>query len=116
MRGGVPVKKDILCETIGGEGCGLKKVLDTIGGKWKILILCYMNSHHTARYGELRRAIVGITNTMLAQSLKELEKDGFVKRYQYDEMPVRVDYSLTDKSLSLLPILLELKDWGAANL
>jgi hypothetical protein len=48
--------------------------------------------------------------------LKELEKDGLVKRYQYNEMPVRVDYSLTDKSLSLLPILLELKDWGAANL
>ena len=94
----------------------MSSLQSVLGGKWKILILCYMNSHHTARYGELRRAIVGITNTMLAQSLKELEKDGFVKRYQYDEMPVRVDYSLTDKSLSLLPILLELKEWGAANL
>lgn len=110
------MQKDILCETIGGEGCGLKKVLDIIGGKWKVLILCYMNSHHIVRYGELRRAVVGITNTMLAQSLKEMEKDGLVERRQYDEMPVRVEYSLTAKSLSLLPILIELKKWGAANL
>ncbi len=109
--------KDIICETVGGAGCGLKRVLELIGGKWKILILCAMNAHEgPMRYGELRRAIAGITNTMLAQSLKELEADGLVLRKQYDEIPVRVEYTLTEKSGSLLPILLELKEWGERNL
>lgn len=108
--------KDVICETVGGEGCGLRKVLEIIGGKWKILILCAMNNHGAMRYGELRRTIVGITNTMLAQSLKELEHDGLVERKQYDEMPVRVEYSLTPKANSLLPILLQLKAWGEKNI
>ena len=104
------------CATIGGPGCGLKKVLDIIGGKWKVLILCLMHEQPVMRYGEIRRSVVGITNTMLAQSLKEMEEDGLVERHQYDEMPVRVEYSLTEKARSLVPILMELKDWGAANL
>jgi DNA-binding HxlR family transcriptional regulator len=105
-----------LCETVGGPGCGLKKVLDLVGGKWKVLILCAMNRQGTMRYGEMKRAIVGITNTMLAQSLRELEDDGLVSRRQYDEMPVRVEYSLTDKAKGLIPILLELKQWGEDHL
>ena len=89
--------KEMICETVGGDGCGLKRVLDLIGGKWKILILC-------------------ATNTMLAQSLKEMEADGLVLRRQFDEIPVRVEYSLTSSADSLIPILLELKDWGEAHL
>ena len=73
------------------------------------LLLC-------ARYGELRRLVFGITNTMLAGSLRELEADGLVARTQYPEMPVRVEYSLTEKARSLIPILMELRDWGDANL
>lgn len=109
-------KKDIICETVGGEGCGVRKVLNTIGGKWKILILCAMHCHAAMRYGEIRRTIVGITNTMLAQSLREMEADGLILRQQYDEMPVRVEYALTEKATSLIPILLELKDWGEKHL
>lgn len=109
-------KKDMICETVGGEGCGVRKVLNVIGGKWKILILCAMNGHASMRYGELRRTIVGITNTMLAQSLHEMEADGLILRRQYDEMPVRVEYSLTEEAASLIPILLELKDWGVKHL
>lgn len=73
------------------------------------LLLC-------ARYGELRRLVFGITNTMLAGSLRELEADGLVARVQYQEMPVRVEYSLTEKARTLIPILMELRDWGDANL
>lgn len=73
------------------------------------LLLC-------ARYGELRRLVFGITNTMLAGSLRELEADGLVARTQYPEMPVRVEYSLTEKARTLIPILMELRDWGDANL
>ena len=109
-------KKEPLCENIAGEGCGLKKVIDTVGGKWKIMILCVIDKDEVVRYGNLRRAVFGITNTMLAQSLKEMENDGLVIRKQYDEMPVRVEYSLSDKAKSLIPILLELKKWGENNL
>ena len=109
-------EKEPLCETVGGEGCGLKKVIDIVGGKWKIMILCVIDRDEVVRYGDLRRSIYGITNTMLAQSLKDMESDGLVIRKQYDEMPVRVEYSLSEKAKSLIPILLELKRWGESNL
>ena len=109
-------KRESLCGDLSGEGCGLKRVIDIIGGKWKIMILCVIDREGTIRYGELRRRVFGITNTMLANSLKEMEDDGLVKRVQYMEMPVRVEYSLTDKAESIVPILLELKRWGEENL
>ena len=109
-------KKEPLCETVGGEGCGLKKVINIVGGKWKIMILCVIDRDEVVRYGDLRRSIYGITNTMLAQSLKDMESDGLVIRKQYDEMPVRVEYSLSEKAKSLIPILHELKRWGESNL
>ena len=101
-----------MCEEIAGKRCGLKKVLDMVGGKWKILILCVIDRMEVVRYGELRRSVYGITNTMLANSLKEMEEDGLVVRKQYDEMPVRVEYRLTKKAKSIIPILLDLKKWG----
>lgn len=109
-------KKELLCEDIAGNGCGLKRVLNILGGKWKILILCVIDNKEVVRYGDLRREVYGITNTMLANSLKEMEQDGLVIRTQYDEMPVRVEYSLTDKAKSIIPLLLELKKWGEENL
>lgn len=110
------IEKEPLCDDMAGEDCALKKVLSLIGGKWKIMILCVIDNMETARYGDLRRAVFGITNTMLAQSLKELERDGLINRRQYDEMPVRVEYSLNEKAKSLIPILLELKRWGEERL
>ena len=83
---------------------------------WKILSLCLIDDRGVVRYGELRKEIFDITNTMLATSLKEMEADGLVLRTQYDEMPVRVEYSLTDKAKTIIPILLELKRWGEVNL
>jgi DNA-binding HxlR family transcriptional regulator len=109
-------EKEPLCENIAGKDCGLKKVIDIVGGKWKIMILCVIDNNEVVRYGELSRSVHGITNTMLANSLKELETDGLVERKQYDEMPVRVEYNLTDKARTLIPILLSLKKWGEENL
>lgn len=105
-----------LCEDLAGKDCGLKKVIDIIGGKWKIMILCVIEKEGTVRYGDLNRRVFGITNTMLATSLKEMERDGLVERKQYMEMPVRVEYSLTKKGESIVPILLQLKKWGEENL
>ena len=107
---------EMLCETITGKGCGLKKILGIIGGKWKILILCYIDAKGIGRFGEMRRTIYGITNTMLSSSLKEMETDGLIERHLYNEMPVRVEYTLTERAKTLIPILLELKRWGEENI
>jgi DNA-binding HxlR family transcriptional regulator len=66
------------------------------------------------RYNELKRKIMGITNTMLAGSLKELEEDGLISRRQYMEMPLRVEYSLTEACDGLMPILVQLARWGSS--
>lgn len=92
--------------------CPLSSALEKIGGKWKILLLCALFQDGTTRYNELKRKISGITNTMLASSLKELERDGLVHRAQYVEMPVRVEYSITDVGIALIPILGQLAKWG----
>jgi DNA-binding HxlR family transcriptional regulator len=102
--------------SITGSGCALRRVLEAVGGKWKILLLVALSQADELRYGELKRLVFGITNTMLANSLRELEADGLVERTQYPEMPVRVEYSLTDRARTLIPILMELKDWGEQNL
>lgn len=94
------------------DHCPLESVLKLIGGKWKIPILCALYQDGTTRYNELKRKINGITNTMLASSLKELEEDGLIYRKQYLEMPVRVEYALNDVCKDLIPILKLLAQWG----
>ncbi|MDR2490113.1 MAG: helix-turn-helix transcriptional regulator [Spirochaetaceae bacterium] len=94
--------------------CPLDNAMKLIGGKWKVAIICALHQDGTSRYNELKRKIRGITNTMLASALKELEDSGLVARKQYAEMPVRVEYSLTPSCDGLLPILAQLAQWGAA--
>ncbi len=96
--------------------CPLTDVLSVIGGKWKIPILCALSLDRIIRYNELKQSVTGITNTMLANSLKELERDGLVSRRQYMEIPVRVEYSLTEKGESILPVLTQIKQWGVTHL
>lgn len=64
------------------------------------------------RFNELKKEIYGITNTMLSNSLQVMQNDNLVQRVQYNEMPLRVEYSLTDTGKGVLPILLELSKWG----
>jgi DNA-binding HxlR family transcriptional regulator len=85
--------------------------MDTIGGKWKLPVLCSLTANGTSRYNELLHNVQGISNTMLSQTLKELERDGLVVRSEYLEVPVRVEYELSEKSEKLQPILLELIQW-----
>lgn len=94
------------------EYCPLGFALKIIGGKWKIPILCALQKDGTTRYNELKRKVRGITNTMLASSLKELEDDGLISRTQYQEMPLRVEYQLTERCDDLMPILNQLAFWG----
>jgi len=90
----------------------LQKIL---GGKWKIEILYYI-SLKTMRFGELQRQIGDITQSTLTKQLRELEADGFVSRYIYQEIPPKVEYSLTDLGKSFIPVLEHMKKWGDDNL
>lgn len=94
------------------ETCPMKTAMDILGGKWKILILCALRQNGPTRYNALLRNIKGITNTMLASSLKELEQGGLVKRVQYQEMPVRVEYSITDACKQLVPAFQIIARWS----
>ncbi|WP_101773387.1 winged helix-turn-helix transcriptional regulator [Peptostreptococcus faecalis] len=96
--------------------CPILNVVGAIGGKWKLPILCILAANESQRYGVLKRKLEKITNTMLSQSLKELEKDLLVSRIQYNEIPPRVEYSLTDRGKSLVPILEKLVNWGIENI
>ena len=93
------------------EQCVLQAPMDSIGGKWKLPILCSLTANGTSRYNELLHNVQGISNTMLSQTLKELERDGLVLRNEYLEVPIRVEYALSEKSQKLQPILLELIQW-----
>ena len=97
------------------EPCPLQTALKQIGGKWKILILCALFQDGTTRYNQLKRKLQGITNTMLASSLRALEQDGLISRQLYDERPVRVEYTLRPAANALLPILGQLAEWGAGQ-
>ena len=104
------------CKCSSLSPCPLTDVLDVIGGKWKIPLLCALSCSPATRYNELKRKIPYITNTMLANSLRELEEAGLVLRRQYAEMPVRVEYSLTGVGESLIPILFSLQAWSITHL
>ncbi|MCR4771987.1 MAG: helix-turn-helix transcriptional regulator [Oscillospiraceae bacterium] len=93
------------------EQCVLQAAMESIGGKWKLPVLCSLTANGTSRYNELLHNVQGISNTMLSQTLKELERDGLVLRKEYLEVPVRVEYELSEKSKKLQPILLELIRW-----
>jgi DNA-binding HxlR family transcriptional regulator len=98
------------------ERCVTVSVLQKIlGGKWKIEILYYI-SLATRRFGELRRQIGDITQSTLTKQLRELEADGFISRYIYQEIPPKVEYSLTDLGRSFVPVLEHMKKWGDNNL
>lgn len=95
--------------------CPLEYALDVFGGKWKSRIICSIARYETIRYSELRKELGNITDTMLANSLKELQADGMVTRRQYDEIPPKVEYSLTEKGWSVIPLLFSINDWGMAH-
>lgn len=96
--------------------CGLDAALDVVGGKWKTLILWALAEDGVRRFGELRRAIPGITEKMLVQQLRQLEDDGVVHREVYREVPPKVEYWVTDFGHTLNEALRPLGDWGEANM
>ena len=94
------------------ENCPTRTVLDHVMSKWGVLVLLAL-SEGTARWGELRRAVDGISEKMLASTLRTLEADGFVARTAYPEVPPRVEYALTRTGEELVDRMLPLMGWIA---
>ena len=95
--------------------CPIEGALDLIGGKWKGSLL-YRLSERTRRFNELLRLFPKLGQRQLANQLRELEADGLVHREVYAEVPPKVEYSLTERGRSLLPVLTALRTWGMDNL
>jgi|SRR5215469_5338248 len=91
--------------------CPIKTTLDVIGGKWKPLILFYLKGE-PQRFSDLRRSVPEVTQKMLTDRLRELERDGIVHREVYPQVPPKVEYSLTVYGRTLLPVLEAMADWG----
>ncbi|WP_331854687.1 winged helix-turn-helix transcriptional regulator [Terrisporobacter sp.] len=92
--------------------CTLRYALDIFGQKWKLPIIWYLYENETTRFNELKRKTKGITNVMLTKSLRELEENNLVIRKQYNTIPSKVEYSLSQRGKDLLPVLNELNSWG----
>ena len=95
--------------------CPIKTALSAVGGTWKPRIICTLYVDGTQRYNDLMRKTEGITSAMLSSSLKELETDGIVERRQYEEIPPRVEYTLTEHGRGLWPILHRLAHWASGE-
>lgn len=91
--------------------CALDITMKFIGGKWKTVVLWYLKNK-TYRFGELKKQIPDITEKMLSIQLKALQEDGLVRREVFAEVPLRVEYSLTDFGKSLIPVLNAVAKWG----
>lgn len=104
--------KNMIIFSIENNLCPVGFALKAIEGKWKLPILWVLCQNGTLRHSELKKTIIGISNMMLTSSLKELEESGLVNRVQYNEIPPRVEYSLTTVGEKLLPVLDEFAKWG----
>ncbi len=94
--------------------CEIELTLEILGGKWKALIIWNLHLHGVIRYNEFRRIIPNVTQKMLTQQLKELEKYGIVSRAAYPTVPPTVDYRLTELGEELIPIMSAMDSWGKA--
>ena len=100
-----------LLSNILNPNCGSRRVLDAIADKWTIITVCVL-ARGTRRFGQLQREIGGISQRMLTQTLRDLERDGIVKRSVYPVVPPRVEYSLTPLGDSLVEVLTAVSHWA----
>ncbi|HEU5283797.1 MAG TPA: helix-turn-helix domain-containing protein [Burkholderiales bacterium] len=97
------------------DRCATRLVLNRVADKWTVLIVARL-ARRTIRFGELKREIAGISQKMLTQTLRGLERDGLVARTVYPEVPLRVEYSLTPLGATLVNTLVQIKDWAEGNI
>ena len=92
--------------------CPVTPLLLMLQGRWKSQLMYELCIHDTVRFGQLKKDLPGITNTMLTKALRELEEDGLISRRQYNEIPPHVEYSLTRMGRDLLPVFYAIMNWG----
>ncbi|MEM9144130.1 MAG: helix-turn-helix domain-containing protein [Bacteroidota bacterium] len=91
--------------------CPVRDVMALASDKWSILIVLYLGYYRTLRFNRLKKKVYDISNKVLSERLKNLERDGYVSRTMYAEVPIRVEYALTDFGHAYLQKLLELTEW-----
>lgn len=96
--------------------CPATFAFQVIGGKWNLPILACLSEEESIRYNELKRRLNGITGTTLTNCLKDLIDNGIVNRQQYNEIPPRVEYSLTSSGKELVPLIQSIVAWGERNI
>lgn len=94
------------------NSCPVTATMKVLGGKWKPILINAIYLTSPARFGELKRNVKGITQSMLTSQLRELEDDGLISRKIYAEIPPKVEYTLTEFGLTLSPIMLAMAKWG----
>ncbi|UOO90653.1 helix-turn-helix transcriptional regulator [Vitreoscilla massiliensis] len=97
-------------------GCSVEATLELIGGKWKGVILYHLLQESVLRFSQLQKLFPNCTQRTLTNQLRALEADGFVLRVVYAQVPPKVEYSLTERGLTLAPVILALKAWGDMEL
>lgn len=98
------------------ENCPVRRTLELFNGKWRTHVLFELCKYPSRRFGELKKALPVVTNTMLTTTLRDLENVGIVHREQFNEIPPHVEYSLTERGKELLPIFFEIAKWGETNM
>ena len=98
------------------EICPVRNVVARFGNKWALLVILVLSENEPIRYNELRRKIPDISSRVLSNTLRILEADGLINRRFYQEVPPRVEYSLTDTGKSLVPIIIKLTEWAQNNM
>jgi DNA-binding HxlR family transcriptional regulator len=96
--------------------CPTRQVVSTLGDKWSLLVLYALENGGTLRFSQLQRTVVGITQKMLTQTLRQLERDGIVSRTVFPTIPPRVEYELTELGRSLSGVIGELRTWAYAHM
>lgn len=94
------------------NNCPVTATMKVLGGKWKPILINAIYFTSPARFGELKRSVIGITQSMLTQQLRELEDDGIICRKIYAEIPPKVEYTLTEFGLTLSPVIQTMANWG----
>lgn len=94
--------------------CSSRDVLELIGSKWSMLLLCALYDSKT-RTGQLKRTIGGVSQKMLTQTLREMQRNGIVNRISYPEVPPRVEYELTELGYSLAELVVKMEHWIVTN-
>ena len=98
------------------EICPVRNVIARFGNKWALLVILILSENKVLRFSELKKMIPDVSSLMLSSTLRTLEADGLVSRKVYPEVPPKVEYSLTETGLSLVPFIVQLTEWAQKHM